>query len=614
MGERHKYDGRGHLLDDVSARPVQRADLALFDEAADALGALGVPTLLHKDATHERLFVAFFDGTGNDVARDREHMTNVADIFESFSGVNDPRVGIAYVEGPGTQLSRAKKLADSVTGASYDRRIQEIYDRLAAQVRAWLDEDPEADIRLLTTGFSRGAEQSVGLTRMVHEQGIALSGANGESRQLIPPGKVAQAVVLFDPVGTGHPQRHDRRLPPSVVSGLQIVARDERRSQFPSSTIIRQGITPDGRFLGVTVPGAHSDVGGSYHADALARASRALATDYVNSLSEQPFVLRPDLSSVISEYETRKSEDHSIIYDTRAFDRLGARDTRGPEAYPGHCRVVEECAPPEPVDLNLLDRMGPKHPVIVGPTPLDAVGREAAPEPPPLPAHTLYEQNQKAARAEETRADIARRELGPEASWADHYETTFPPGEERGHSDDFSKHLNPIHSSRDRQIEAPGHRHTTEAPDHRSIIEPSRSSPAHPHHRDHALYQSVHDQLTTLHAEEGITLSDQQMERLAHCSVAQARRCGLTQVTHMGLGQDKQGNIEPEVHMYQAFRGDLDDPRTKWGKVDALEAFQTPVEAASQDLQMANLQWDQMAQDRQVQLNQQQEQGMSMSR
>ncbi len=74
------------------------------------------------------------------------------------------------------------------------------------------------------------------------------------------------------------------------------------------------------------------------------------------------------------------------------------------------------------------------------------------------------------------------------------------------------------------------------------------------------------------------------MERLAHCSVAQARRCGLTQVTHMGLGQDKQGNIEPEVHMYQAFRGDLDDPRTKWGKVDALVYIGDAMEEELRDL------------------------------
>ncbi|QDE40664.1 hypothetical protein FIV34_16345 [Luteibacter pinisoli] len=104
------------------------------------------------------------------------------------------------------------------------------------------------------------------------------------------------------------------------------------------------------------------------------------------------------------------------------------------------------------------------------------------------------------------------------------------------------------------------------------------------------------------------------MERLAHCSVAQAKRCGMTEVTHMALGQDRQGNLEPEVHLYQAFRDNLDDPRTKWGKVDALEAFQTPVVAASQDLQAANQQWDQMQQDRQVQLAQQPEPGISMSR
>lgn len=104
------------------------------------------------------------------------------------------------------------------------------------------------------------------------------------------------------------------------------------------------------------------------------------------------------------------------------------------------------------------------------------------------------------------------------------------------------------------------------------------------------------------------------MDRLAHCSVATAKQCRMADVSHVSLGQDRQGNVLPEVHLYEAFRGELDDPRTKWGKVEALEAFQTPVEAASRDLQVANQQMDQFQQDQQMRMAQQQEQGMSMSR
>src|SRR3546814_19224380 len=51
---------------------------------------------------------------------------------------------------------------------------------------------------------------------------------------LIPPGQTMQAALLFDPVATGV-KEHDRRLPPTVMSALQITAEDERRDQFEST-------------------------------------------------------------------------------------------------------------------------------------------------------------------------------------------------------------------------------------------------------------------------------------------------------------------------------------------------------------------------------------------
>ncbi|MGO4782137.1 DUF2235 domain-containing protein, partial [Lysobacter sp. 2RAB21] len=76
-------------------------------------------------------------------------------------------------------------------------------------------------------------------------------------------GQVPQAVGLFDPVGTGEPRNHDRRLPPTVMSAFQITAEDERRDQFKSTNILHDGFAEDRRFLNVTVGGAHSNIGGS---------------------------------------------------------------------------------------------------------------------------------------------------------------------------------------------------------------------------------------------------------------------------------------------------------------------------------------------------------------
>ena len=146
---------------------------------------------------------------------------------------------------------------------------------------------------------------------------------------LVEPGNTAQAVGLFDAVGTGYPKRkEDRRLPPSMISGFQITADDERRGLFKSNHIIDPGMTPAGRFLAVTVAGAHSDIGGSYHRDGLAIRNGNLMIDYLDTRSDLPFLARsvepddPRLNVV------HRSEDGMLIY------RLGHKiDRLSPDGY-----------------------------------------------------------------------------------------------------------------------------------------------------------------------------------------------------------------------------------------------------------------------------------------
>src|SRR3546814_6299835 len=54
------------------------------------------------------------------------------------------------------------------------------------------------------------------------------------------------------------------QLPPSVLSGLQIVASDEKRPLFRSMPIIPDGLSEDRRFVGIAVAGSHSDICGGY--------------------------------------------------------------------------------------------------------------------------------------------------------------------------------------------------------------------------------------------------------------------------------------------------------------------------------------------------------------
>jgi hypothetical protein len=169
---------------------------------------------------------------------------------------------------------------------------------------------------------------------------------------------VAQAVGLFDPVGTGEPVRdHDRRLPPSVISGFQIIAADERRGLFKSDHIIDPGMTPDGRFLGVIVAGAHSDVGGSYFRDGLAIRSDNLMAAYLNGLSDKPLLEMQAVPDDPRLDVVHRSEDGMLIY------RLGHKiDRRSPDGYnellvpKGEMKHVGDPYNAEPRDESLSGR------------------------------------------------------------------------------------------------------------------------------------------------------------------------------------------------------------------------------------------------------------------
>jgi hypothetical protein len=264
---------------------------------------LRVPVLVRARNRNERLFIAAFDGTGNNKFSDPDHATNVAKIDDAvtFAGLfTDAQVFSRYVQGPGTQDNWLVSTADNALGHSYESNIEEAYLELVDRANRWVRKDPDTVVRVHSMGFSRGGSQVPGFARLVHDRGIPdleshVEDADGKVRYqnyIARPGEVAQTVGLFDPVATGAPMNFDRRLPPSVVSGFQITAEDERRASFPSDQILPPGFSADGRFLNVMVPGAHSDVGGGYLRDGLSTRCGNLMRDYCNALRDEPFLKR----------------------------------------------------------------------------------------------------------------------------------------------------------------------------------------------------------------------------------------------------------------------------------------------------------------------------------
>lgn len=426
MGTESHGPGRDGFLDDgVSNYPASAEDLARFEEASDALADFKSPRL--KTGPNSRLFIAAFDGTGNDAIRDPEHATNIGTFRDQILKLNetgDNSIRIGYVEGIGTQSNGAVRVIDGAFGGSFEARLEIMYKQFIEQATRWRAEDPAAQISVADIGFSRGAEQAAAFARLVHDRGIQdPSGAvpykddNGVTKYLytkpplVPPGQVAQAVALFDPVGTGAPRNYDRRLPSSVISGLQLTSEDERRGLFKGTDIIDVGMTPDGRFLGLMLPGCHSDIGGGYHRNGLSIRAGNIVTDYLNSLSDTPFLHKRAEPTAPGMNVIHRSEEGMFLY--RMWDKVDRlKDGRVQELAPrATCRQVADCRNAEPRDEALAARFEFER-VRVGPAPADTRSRTpAAPvdaTSPAHPAHGMLLQGMQAVDALDTRMGVRR--------------------------------------------------------------------------------------------------------------------------------------------------------------------------------------------------------------
>jgi hypothetical protein len=369
--DKHPIEADGLRHDGVSTYPADAHDIRLYEDARRMQAAQEVPIFLHAGNKNERLYVACFDGTGNDALRDPAHKTNIALIRDQALEARErgrSELGVGYVEGPGTQTNPVARLIDGATGRTYDARLEAMYDQFIRQSRNWLEENPNAQIRLADIGFSRGAEQAAGFTRLVGERGIAdpdsrvvAHDADGRqlvtySRTLVAPGQVPQVAALIDPVGTGEPWKHDRRLDASVLSATQYTAEDEHRGLFKGSLHMPFGLSENGRLLNVWIPGAHSDAGGGYHLNGLSARTGDLVIGQLNALSETPFLQRraeqgdPRLDVV------HRSEEGSVLY--RVWPKVDRREEGGMVttlAPAAQCRPFD-CHVPEPIDAALSAR------------------------------------------------------------------------------------------------------------------------------------------------------------------------------------------------------------------------------------------------------------------
>lgn len=337
--------------DGVETYPAGDKVLAGYGHAREQLAQFSAPSLVGADKPHGRLFVACFDGTGNDKNKDPAHITNIG-VFKNqidaanLRGLQNIKAG--YQPGVGTQDDYFHQEVDGAFGYSYGPRMEQMYLDFIKQAKSWRDEDPKAEVSLGATGFSRGGVTAALFTRMIEERGIQnpvgmIIHRDDQGRvdrltptrpNLVPPGQTPQVVGLFDPVSTGVMDLVDVRLPPSVVSGVQLTAMDERRDTFKSKQIIDPGLSSDGRFYGARVGGGHCDIGGSYLLNGLSVRNGNMMAAYLNSTSDDPFLPERPVPTAPEMNVIHRTEQHRAIYSTLAADLTGRR------------RSIERLTPP----------------------------------------------------------------------------------------------------------------------------------------------------------------------------------------------------------------------------------------------------------------------------
>jgi hypothetical protein len=275
------------------------ATLLMLDSAC----ATEKGSMHEKMQTKQRLFLAAFDCDWAGVENGPKEKTNVWEISRQITALDkswQDRIKSGYVLTRCPEEIILSALDEDKPSLDFDEKLEKMYDQLALQSIIWLKADPAAEIIVVSVGFSLGAQQSAAFARLVHERGLQDPKGKSISKDksgitrvefakpaLVKPGVTLQALGLFDPVGI---VQHDLNLPVSVVSGLQITAKHERRDLFASLSIIKDGMSENKQLLGVTLPGAHADVGGGYSLNGLSIRSGNLMRNFLNRLSDRPYL------------------------------------------------------------------------------------------------------------------------------------------------------------------------------------------------------------------------------------------------------------------------------------------------------------------------------------
>lgn len=233
---------------------------------------------------------------------------------------NYPKVAAIYLKGVGTDPNRnlgasSNNLYDSVAGRSLIAQVVVAYERIEEFVRTTKQADPEATFVFVTTGFSRGAAA----VRIFHNKLLYEGVRRDSSTYFIEPGKAEiGASVLFDTVtsqfllerstdGALEVEQHLYFIPPTLTQVLHLTAANEYRTFFPLTRAVGANVAE------ISIPGAHSDIGGSYTPDGISAVTLEIARSYLTAAGVP-------LQALANEYKPNPRK--YILHDSRWYPTM----------------------------------------------------------------------------------------------------------------------------------------------------------------------------------------------------------------------------------------------------------------------------------------------------
>ncbi len=136
------------------------------------------------------------------------------------------------------------------------------------------------------------------------------------------------------------------------------------------------------------------------------------------------------------------------------------------------------------------------------------------------------------------------------------------------------------------------------APEHDHGDRPTPERPGRP------LYEIVREKTRSLHAEHGVTLTEDELSRLAAGVTLDARRNGMTGIDHLLFSENRStGEVELNGNLI-AIQGRLDDPANKFSATPTQQAVKTPLEDSFRQMDIV----DQQQSQRMAQFQEQQQQ------